>query len=279
MVARISDTTPAEIQRDLKNMHLTMEPLTIDGVHAYRIRPTAVPHAHANQLVLNVHGGGYVLGAGLSGVTEAMLMASCGGYEVIAIDYRMPPDAPYPAALNDVMTVWKAEIKTHSPARMAVMGTSAGGALVIEMVQRSISEGLPVPGAIGPSTPWSDLTETGDSYRTNEWADNILVSYHGYISHAAKLYAGSLALNDPNVSPIYGSFKGFPPTILSVGTRDLFLSNTARTQRAIETAGGEAKVELYEGFSHAQYLFDPMAPESQEVFKQIGRFFDAHLQH
>jgi epsilon-lactone hydrolase len=121
------------------------------------------------------------------------------------------------------------------------------------------------------------MTETGDSYKTNEWLDNILVSYHGYISHAALLYANGHDLKDPQLSPIYGDFHGFPPAILTTGTRDLFLSNTVRTHRKLREAGVEAELQVFEGISHVQYQLVADTPESKEAFEEIARFFDKHL--
>jgi len=145
------------------------------------------------------------------------------------------------------------------------------------MILRAKQEGLPLPAAIAPGTPWSDLTETGDSYKTNEWLDNVLVSYSGYLSHAAKLYANGHDLKDPQLSPICGDFSGFPPAILTSGTRDLFLSLTVMTHRKLRRAGVEAELQVFEGMSHAQYNFDPYAPETKETFTEIARFFDRHL--
>ena len=136
---------------------------------------------------------------------------------------------------------------------------------------------LALPAAIGLGTPWSDMTETGDSYRTNEWLDNVLVSYSGYLTPAAKLYAAGRDLKDPQLSPIYGDFAGLPPAILVTGTRDLFLSNTVRTHRKLRAAGIEASLQVFEGMSHAQYLFTPDSPETREVFGEMAHFFDDHL--
>ena len=134
-----------------------------------------------------------------------------------------------------------------------------------------------LPAAIAPGTPWSDMTDRGDTYKTNEWLDNILISYDGYLTHAARLYANGHDLRDPQLSPIYGDFHGFPPAILTSGTRDLFLSNTVRTHRKLRQAGVEAELQVFEGMSHAQYLLDPYAPETKEAFTEIARFFDVHL--
>ena len=117
----------------------------------------------------------------------------------------------------------------------------------------------------------------GDTYETNEWVDNILVTWDGWLGRAAKLYANGTDLKNPYISPIYGDFSGFPPAILTSGTRDLFLSNTVRTHRKLRRAGVEADLNVYEGQSHAQYGFDPNAPETKEAFTDIANFFDRHL--
>ena len=134
-----------------------------------------------------------------------------------------------------------------------------------------------MPAAIAPGTPWSDLTKTGDTYFTNEMLDNVLVSDDGWLGDAAKLYANGHDSKDPMLSPVYGDFRGFPPTILTSGTRDLFLSNTVRVHRAMRAAGVDAELQVFEGQSHGQYQADPSSPESKEYFAEVARFFDRHL--
>src|SRR6266478_4677036 len=107
---------------------------------------------------------------------------------------------------------------------MAMFGTSTGGGMTLAMELRARTEGLPLPAATAPGTPWSDMTKTGDTFSTNEKVDNILVSNDGWLGDAAKLYANGHDLRDPQLSPVYGDLSGFPPTILTSGTRDLFLS-------------------------------------------------------
>jgi len=131
--------------------------------------------------------------------------------------------------------------------------------------------------SIAPGTPWSDIDRIGDSYKSNEWVDNVLVTWDGWLGRAAKLYANGESLKNPYISPIYGDFKGFPPTILTTGTRDLFLSNTVRTHRKLRRAGVVADLNVYEGQSHAQYQFNINAPETREAFTDIAKFFDRHL--
>jgi monoterpene epsilon-lactone hydrolase len=224
-----------------------------------------------------VHGGGYVFGPGEAATREAILMAGFGKFKVISIDYRMPPDFPYPAAMDDAMAVWKEVVKTNEAKKMAIFGTSTGGGMTLAMVLRARTEGLPLPGATAPGTPWSDMTKTGDTFFTNEKVDNILVSNEGWLGDAAKLYANGHDLKDPQLSPIYGDLAGFPPTILTSGTRDLFLSNTVRVHRKLRQAGVVADLHVFEGQSHAQYAGDPDAPETKEHFGELTAFFDRHL--
>jgi monoterpene epsilon-lactone hydrolase len=256
---------------------VTMKPAVIGGVKAFILTPKVVPAANRNRLLVHVHGGGYVYNPGEAGTQEATLMAAYGGFKVISFDYRMPPDYPYPAAMDDAIAVWKAVVKMQKPHNIAIFGTSTGGAMTLAMILRAKQEHLPLPAAIAPGSSWSDLTETGDTFKTNEWLDNIIVSYHGYLSHAASLYANGHDLKDPQLSPIYGDFQGFPPAILTSGTRDLFLSLTVLTHRKLRQAGVEAVLQVFEGMSHAQYQFDPYAPETKEVFTEIALFFGKHL--
>jgi acetyl esterase/lipase len=268
----------ASAQKDIRaKLGVTLEPTEIGGVHAFILTPKEIPPENRNRLLVHVHGGGYVYNPGEAGTGEGTLMAAYGGFKVISIDYRMPPDHPYPAAMDDAMAVWREAIKMADPRKMAIFGTSTGGGMTLAMILRAKQEGLPLPAAIAPGTPWADLTETGDTYKTNEWLDNVLVSYNGYLTHAAELYANGHDLKDPQLSPIYGDFTGFPPAILTSGTRDLFLSLTVLTHRKLRRAGVEAELQVFEGMSHAQYNFNAFAPETKEAFTEIARFFDKHL--
>jgi acetyl esterase/lipase len=262
-----------------EKLGVSYEPTTIAGVKAFIVTPQTIPEANRNRLLIHVHGGGYVFGPGEAALPEAMLLAGFGGFKVISVDYRMPPDFPYPAAMDDAMAVWRAAVKMADPKNMAIFGTSTGGGMTLAMVLRARDAGLPLPAAIAPGTPWSDLTETGDTYFTNEFVDNVLVTWKGWLGRAAYLYANGHDLKDPQLSPIYGDFHGFPPAILTTGTRDLFLSDTVRVHRKLRRAGVEADLNVYEGQSHAQYGADVDAPETKEAFTDIARFFDRHLGH
>jgi len=277
LIERRAKLAAAIVPAMKEKLGVDVQPAVIGGVKSYIVTPKALPARNRNRLLIHVHGGGYVFGPGEAALPEAILLAGFGGYKVISVDYRMPPDAPYPAAMDDAMAVWKAATKMAKPRNMAIFGTSTGGAMTLAMVLRAKTEKLPLPGAIAPGTPWSDIAKIGDSYATNEWVDNILVTWDGWLGRAALLYANGRDLKDPQLSPIYGDFKDFPPTILTSGTRDLFLSNTVRTHRKLRRAGVVADLNVYEGQSHAQYGADMNAPETKEAFTDIAKFFDRHL--
>lgn len=258
-------------------LRVKVEPMTIDGVKAYRVTPLAIPPENRDRLLVHVHGGCFVSFPGESGTLEAILMAGFGGFRVISVDYRMPPEHPYPAALDDSMTVWKAATKMAAPENMAIFGTSAGGNLTLAMILRAKQDNLPLPGAIAPGSPMSDLTNSGDSFHTNAMLDNVLVAPGMNCDRRAALYANGRDLRDPMLSPVYGDMSDFPPAILTSGTRDLLLSSTVRVHRKLRQAGIEAVLQVFEGQSHAHYMRDASAPETREAFEEIARFFDKHL--
>jgi epsilon-lactone hydrolase len=257
---------------------VTVEPSTVAGVKVFIVTPKAIPPANQNRLLVHLHAYGWLFMPGESGATEAVLMAGFGGFKVISIDYRTLPEGPYPAALDDAVAVWKELVKTAKPQNMALFGTSTGGNLTLAMVLRAKDEKLPLPAAIAPNAPWADQGKIGDSYNTNEWVDNVLVTWDSWLGRAAKLYANGHGLKEPYISPIYGDFTNFPPTILTSGTRDLFLSNVVRTHRKLKHAGVVAELNVYEGMSHAQFQDVRFTPESQEVYTDIAKFFDRYLE-
>lgn len=273
--AKTLETLPAMRER----LHVTVKPSTMDGVRVYVVTPDVIPPENRDKLLVHVHGGCYELSPGEAGTSEAIMMAGLGHYKVISVDYRMPPEAYFPGALDDAMTVYQAVLKTNNPKNVGVFGTSAGGALVLEMMLRAKQLGLKMPGAISSGTPMSDVTKTGDSFYTNELVDNVLVSRDGFCDAATVVYAHGHDLKDPLLSPVYGDMHDFPPAILSTGTRDLLLSNTVRVHRKLRQAGIDAELEVYEGQSHAQYSRDDRLPETREAFGEITAFFEKHLGH
>ena len=262
----------------LKLLEIKCEKTEMGGVPVFLLEPPVLPPAHEDKVLLFFHGGGYVFNPGRAGLPEGIYMAAIGRFRVVAVDYRMAPDFPYPAALDDAVAVYRALLKTHQAKNIGVFGSSTGGGMTLALCLRAREEGLPMPGAIAPGTPWSDLSKTGDSYFANAHADDVLVRYEGLLEGMAKAYAGDHDLREPLLSPVYGDLRGFPPAILGTGTRDLFLSNTARTHRKLREAGVPADLLVIEGLSHWQYvLLPPDAPETRFYFSEVAKFFEKHL--
>lgn len=248
------------------------------GVPVWILTPKDLPEINRDRILLNLHGGGYVLGAGEAGMEEAILMAGIGKFKVVYADYRMAPDFPYPAAIDDAMAVYRELLKTVPSEKIGVFGTSTGGGMSLILALRAKAENLPLPAALATGTPWADMSKTGDTYFTNEGVDTVLVSYDGWLGDAARLYAGGRDLKDPMLSPVYGDVSGFPPTLLTSGTRDLFLSNTVRMHLKLRQAGVPADLIVFEGISHAHYHMVPDALETKFHFTELGRFFERNLQ-
>ncbi|MGH6965173.1 MAG: alpha/beta hydrolase fold domain-containing protein [Phenylobacterium sp.] len=266
--------THARISALLARFRLVMTEETIDGVHCYRIVPSGKA-AKPKRLLMHLHGGAHVGGAGEGGLLEAILIAGATGIETVSVDYRMPPSHPFPTPIDDATRVWKQISRSHPGYRLGIFGTSSGGGMVLAVTQRVIAAHLRVPDAIMAGTPWSDLSETGDSYYTNRYADPIV--YEGELSVAAKQYANGIDLKDSRLSPIYGTFSGFPSTLLLAGTRDLFLSNTVRLDRKLRDAGRRSELIVYEGQSHAAYLAGIDVPETVTALRDISVFFSREL--
>ena len=276
-IQKDNDEEAGRVDPLLRRFHVTLKEMTIAGVHVYVVKPDVVAAQNRNRLLVHVHGGGYVAFAGRAATPEAILMAHYGQIEVLSVDYRMPPDFPFPAAVDDAVAVWKQVIQQHPAKNVGLFGTSAGGGLTLATTLRLKQLGIPLPGALMAGTPWTDLTKTGDTYFANEYVDNILGTNDGSLDNDAKLYAGKHDRKEPLISPIYGDVSGFPPTILLSGTRDLFLSNTVRMHQKLLQAGVPADLLVFEGQSHAQYEVVDDAPESADAFHEVATFFDRNL--
>jgi len=235
---------------------------------AFDIVPASLP-TDDPRVYLNIHGGGLIMGAGEVCKAFGLLTAIKLGTRVVAVDYRMPPDHPYPAGLDDCLAFYRALLRDHAPEDIIVGGGSAGANLAAAMVLRARDEGLPLPAAVVLISPEADLTESGDSFRTNDGVDAM-----GSLMPANLLYAAGHDLAHPYLSPLFGDFtKGFAPSILTTGTRDLFLSNTVRLHRKLRMAGVAADLHVTEAAAHM--VFGGGSPEEAEIDREIRSFCDA----
>ena len=223
--------------------------------------------AAADACVLELHGGGLICLGGepcrLMGRRSAMMT----GLRTYSPDYRMPPDYPYPAALDDCIAAYRWLLDRYKPERIVVSGASAGANLAAALTLRARDEGLPLPAGVVLRTPEVDLTESGDTYETLLGLDCILPNR---IMEASLLYAAGEPLTSPYVSPLYGDFtKGFPRTFLQSGTRDLLLSSTVQMHRALCRAHVQAELHVWEGMPHGGF---GGTPEDAEVAAEVRRF-------
>ena len=252
--------------------NVTVEETVVDGVPVYVITPEGADGGSGQPLYLDIHGGALVMGGGACCRAMGTASATRVGLPTWSVDYRMPPDHPYPASLDDCLTVYRAVLERYAPDRVVVGGGSAGGNLAAALMLRARDEGLPMPAALLLLTPEVDLTESGDSFHTNLGVDNVLT---GSLAPANLLYAGGHDLTDPYVSPLFGEFtSSFPPTFLQAGTRDLFLSNAVRMHRKLRAAGVDAELHVFEAMPHGGFFG---APEDRELAEETRRFVAAHL--
>jgi len=265
------------VKKQAEKYNVSIKKEMIDGINVYTITPISLANKNTKHLFVYLHGGAYIFGGGMSALSEAMLIASRAKIPVISIDYRMPPDHPYPTAIEDVVRVYQSLIKTHAPKSIALGGSSSGAGLALATVHKLKALQVALPAALFIGTPWADLTKNGDSLYVNEGIDRKIVTYDGFITAAAKLYANGTDLKNPGLSPVYGDFSGFPPTMLVTGTRDLFLSLTVRVHRKMRKAGVKADLNVYEGLSHVEYFVVPNAPESIEVYSELREFLRENL--
>ncbi|MDQ0727954.1 alpha/beta hydrolase [Microbacterium sp. W4I20] len=248
---------------------LLVEDDLIGDVRVFRIRPRDGV-ADEGPLFLDVHGGGLIqCGGDLAWMTSALAAAGRDGVTWVP-DYRMPPRHPYPAALDDIIAVYRAALRHRPASQIVVSGTSAGGNLAAALMLRAEDEGLPLPAAVVLLTPEVDLTESGDTFRTLMGIDML-----DSLRTVNELYAAGADLAHPYLSPLFGDVTGWPPTFLQSGTRDLFLSNTVRLHRKLLAAAVPVELHVFEAMPHGS--FGGRTPEDDELRDHVRRFERKHL--
>jgi acetyl esterase/lipase len=253
---------------------VTTREATIDGVPAVYVTPAdGVPKANAGKILLNLPGGGFVMGmAPGTGMVESIPLASLAQVEIVSITYRQAPETVYPAATEDVVKVYRALLKTHKPEDIAVFGCSAGGLLTAEAMPAFVKEKLPLPAAIGIFCASADARWGGDS-RSFSRPFQALASQQRALG-----YFEGADLEDPQVSPVLSPdlLKRFPPTLLITATRAMEMSAAVNTHRELVKAGVVADLHVWDGLGHA-FFYDPALPESREAFDVMTGFFRKHL--
>jgi epsilon-lactone hydrolase len=236
--------------------------LRIAGVRVLRIDP---PQARGQALFL--HGGAYVLGSADTHLRLAAHYALASGARVWAVDYRLAPEHPYPAALFDALAVWRGVAATEPT---AIIGDSAGGGLALALAVHIRDRKLGAPAALGLVSPWADLTLSSDAVITRSDVE-IMLSKRG-LALDAERYRGDIEVTDPRISPLYADMTQLPPTFIQVGTDEILFDDSAQLAERIEAAGGHVHLQIWEGMAHAWPAFSDTVPEAAASIAAMGTF-------
>ena len=243
---------------------------TIDagGVQAERIIPYAAPY---DRYVLYLHGGGFIAGSPTVYRHLAWRIALAVGAQILSPDYRLAPEHPFPAALDDAVAAYEWLLAERvEPYQIGLVGDSAGGGLAFSLLLKLRDAGRPLPGAVVALSPWTDLALTGASLRRHAKADPMLDVAE--LPRVARCYLDGVDPRHPWASPIYGDLKGLPPALIQVGSDEILYDDAARLAARLAQAGGVARLEIWPRMPHAWHLFAPMLPEARRAIGNIGRF-------
>ena len=219
----------------------------IDGMHG---EWTSVTKAHMKKFViLYCHGGGYGTGSCLYARSLTSKLAEATSMDVLSFDYRLAPEHPYPAALEDAMKAWNYLMLFGYGARdVIVAGESAGGNLALALTLKLKEEGRILPRGLVLMSPWTDLTSSGKSITTKAEVDPVLDK--AYLDRMIQAYAGEQDLNNPFISPLFGDFAEFPPVYIQVGENEMLLSDSLRLHKALVNANVSVKLDRFPGMWH-----------------------------
>ena len=244
--------------------------IDIDGIYGEWV---SVNRAHMKKyVILHCHGGGYSTGSSIYARTLTSKLASSTSVDVLCFDYRLAPEHPYPAATEDAMKVWNHLMLLGYGARDVILtGDSAGGNLALSLVLKLKEQGRLLPRGLVLMSPWTDLTSSGKSFQTRAEVDPVLDS--AYIDRMVEAYAAGQNLKNPFVSPLFGSFEGFPPTYIQVGENEILLSDSKRLHQAFVEANVSVKMDIYTGMWHV-FQMSPVKAAKEAMDKNAEFIYD-----
>ena len=252
-----------------------VEGKNVAGVHTDIITPLDAPEVNNNRVLINLHGGGFISDSG--SLIEGIPIAYLTKIKVVSVYYRLAPESPFPAAVDDVVAVYKELLKTYQPRSIGIFGTSAGAILAGEVAVRLKQSGLPLPAALGMFSTLADFSRPSDSqqlFALNGFSGN-LVPQTSDRPHDED-YVGKTDPKNPVLSPVFADLHGLPPSLLVTSTRDLLLSNTSIFHRALLRAGVNAQLVVFEALPHA-FWYHFQLPETKEALQIMARFFDENV--
>lgn len=229
----------------------------------------------ASRVLLYLHGGGYVFGSVQSHRVMLERLALAAGCRVLALNYRLAPEAPFPAAVDDACAAYRWLLAQGiSAKRIAISGDSAGGGLALATLLALRDAGVAMPGCAVPISPWTDMEGLGASMRTRAAVDPMVQK--AAIDELAGTYLQGADLKSPLASPLHGNFKGLPPLLIQVGDAETLLDDTTRIAPKLTAAGVDVTVEIWPDMIHVWHLFAPMLDEGQAAIDRIGAFVRQH---
>lgn len=233
------------------------------------------PAAEPGRVVLYLHGGGYVIGSPRSHRHLAAAIATAAGARALLLDYRLAPEHPFPAAVDDATAAYRWLLDQGvAPRGIVIAGDSAGGGLTVATLLALREAGVPLPAAAVCISPWVDLTCGGDSYRTKADADPIV--RRGGVEEMARAYLGATPPRTPLASPLFADLRGLPPVLIHVGSEEVLLDDAVQLAARAKAAGVDATLEIYDRMIHVWHWFLPMLDEAPAAVEAIGRFARRH---
>lgn len=247
---------------------IEVEPTTVAGRSAEWLY---APDTQNGRSILYLHGGGYVLGSLITHRSLAGEISRASGAAVLLLDYRLAPEHPFPAAVEDGVAALRWLLgQGFEPSQMAIAGDSAGGGLTIATLLSARDQGVPLPGAAICISPWADLTCSNGSFQTRAAADPMVMSPG--INHMADLYLQGTSPTHPLASPNYADLHGLPPLLVQVGTEEVLLDDAITLDAQARAAGVDSSLEVWDDMIHVWHAFHPMLPEGKQGIERVGAF-------
>lgn len=249
-----------------------LEPVSADGVPAEWI---AAPEATADRTIFYLHGGGYTLGSINTHREMVSRLSRAAGARALAINYRLAPEHPFPAAVEDSTAAYRWLLGNGlNPGRIVIAGDSAGGGLTMATLVALRDAGDPLPAAAVCLSPWVDLEGLGESATTKAAVDPMIQGK--MIAEGGKAYLGGAHPHTPLAAPLYADLTGLPPLLLQVGTSEVLLDDSTRLAERAKSAGVDVTLEPWDDMIHVWQIFAAMLPEGQQAIDRIGEFVRKH---
>ncbi len=255
--------------------NITVEKINMEGIQAEWLIPFS-SSTRSEKAILYLHGGGYVTGSIEDHRMMCGLLANATGTKVLIPEYRLAPEHPFPAALDDALKVYQWLLdQGYSSANMIIAGDSAGGGLGVVTVLALKEKSASLPAAVVCLSPWADLALTGQSHTTKAKAEAILNK--DVLHEWALCYTNESNLTNPLVSPVHGDFHGFPPLLIQVGSEEILLDDSTLLAEKAKSAGVDVTLKIWDGMWHVWQALGDLIPENKKAFEEIGEFVNARL--